>query len=143
MIAKLLILHFIADGLLQSREMGKKKSQEFKWLAKHLLIQLTVFFTALCLFGVSPLHALYFSLANAGIHGVIDWNIWRGYKLHAYYKIVRELNADPEMGPATPAKIKYRSTTFQYWEDPWFFHTILFDQMLHGLTYVYLAGLFL
>jgi len=36
-----------------------------------------------------------------------------------------------------------RGYQFRHWDDGWFFHTILFDQMLHGLTYIFLAGAFL
>lgn len=65
-----LIVHFIADFLLQSREMGKRKSSESKYLLAHLAIQ----FACFALFG------LKFAFYNALVHGIIDWNIWRIYK---------------------------------------------------------------
>lgn len=113
MIAKLLCLHFLADFILQPREMGKKKSQEPKWLAGHLAIQFLIFSVV----------GWKFALANAAVHGVIDWNLWRFYKLSV---IKRFPDATAE--------------NFKFWEDHLFFTTIGFDQLLHGLTLVFLAG---
>lgn len=123
MIMLLLVVHFVADFLLQSREMGKKKSSELHWLLGHLAIQLLAFFIVLLPFTE---WAFVFALLNATIHGVIDWNIWRLYKL----SVVRRF---PDVNPAT----------YQYWEDHWFYATIGLDQLLHGLTLIGLAQLFL
>ena len=131
MIALLLVTHFVADGLLQSREMGKKKSSEPIWLAKHLAIQFIAFLLATVFF---TRYALPFALANAAIHGIIDWNLWRGYKLYAYKAI--------KNNPKHPLLTGSKTEPWKYWEDHWFYTTILFDQMLHGLTLVYLAGVF-
>lgn len=122
----LLVTHFIADFICQSREMGKKKSYEVKWLAAHLLIQFVFF----CIFGWK------FALINAVIHGVIDWNIWRLYKLSV--GIWMKNNPEHE---ATKA---YATTgVWKFWEDHLFFTTIGFDQMLHMITLVVLWDLML
>lgn len=107
----LLVIHFVSDALLQSRDMGKKKSSEPKYLAAHLAI---IFFCFL------PFTGFWFSLSNVVVHGLIDWHIWRGYKLLV---MKRFPNAD---------------TSFQYWEDRWFYATILFDQALHVATLYFL-----
>lgn len=112
-IALLLSLHFLADFVLQSREMGKKKSQEPVWLFSHLAIQCMVFMLFV---------GWKFAIANAAIHGVIDWYIWRFYKLSVAWRF-------PD---ATV-------NNFKFWEDHLFFTTIGFDQLLHGLTLVLLA----
>lgn len=124
-LALLLTVHFVADFLLQSREMGKKKSSELEWLAAHCSIHLGLFTLILTLF-FGFWSALAFSLLNALIHGAIDWYIWRGYKYTVHERFP---DATPE--------------TFKFWEDSWFFHTIGLDQLLHGLTLVTLAALFL
>ena len=136
----LLFLHFIADFILQSREMGKKKSESFEWLARHLAIQLTVFFFGL---GMST-DAFYFAGANAIIHGVIDWNIWKLYKYSAHYRIVKYLKSltvygnDPEDSPAYKAAYDNWVKKWEYWNDHWFYTTIGFDQLLHASTLVLL-----
>jgi hypothetical protein len=38
------------------------------------------------------------------------------------------------------ATYKWKAASWKYWEDHWFFTTIGFDQLLHGLTLIYLAG---
>jgi hypothetical protein len=132
MIGLLLVIHFVADFLFQSREMGKKKSSEFPWLLKHLSIQFIFFFAALIPFASIPiLTILLFALMNAAIHGVIDWNIWRLYKLGAFWRIKKDPQ-HPLLTDSVPEKWKY-------WEDHWFYTTIGFDQLLHGLTLVFLA----
>src|ERR1700686_3859155 len=140
MMAWLLVLHFIADGLLQSREMARKKSVEFVWLFKHLLVQFWVFFVCLALFPQYHGHSFNvfcFALANALIHGVIDWNIWRFYK----YSVLFRLGID-HMNQNHP-DVAGLKNSWQYWEDDFFYKTIMLDQLLHGLTLVYLAGVFL
>jgi hypothetical protein len=131
-IVKLLVVHFIADFILQSREMGKKKSQEVKWLLAHLSIQ----FLAFLFFGWK------FALANAAIHGVIDWNIWRLYKLFVSkrFAVVDAFN-HPLFTKQSP--VSSAAPEFRYWEDHWFYATIGLDQLLHGVTLVLLAEILL
>lgn len=125
MISLLLVTHFVADFLMQPRWMGKKKSEDPAILAAHCGIHLVMFMLCLLPF-YGMWTAIVFAWFNALIHGAIDWYIWRLYKL-----TVRERFPD-----ATPE-------TFKPLEDPLFLHTIGFDQLLHGLTLVGLAGLLL
>lgn len=131
-IAALLATHFVADFVLQSRDMGKKKSSEPSYLAAHLLIQFMAFLLVVAF--ISPGMAVWFSFANAAIHGVIDWNLWRLYKLYAYTVIKKN--------PQHPLLTGNPAEPWKYWEDHWFYTTIGFDQLLHGLTLVLLAGAF-
>ena len=78
MIIKLLALHFLADFLLQSREMGMKKSEDIAWLLGYLVIQFVVF---------APFTSILFALANCAVHGLIDWFIWRGYKVTVHHRL--------------------------------------------------------
>lgn len=121
----LFIFHYIADFVLQSREMGTKKSQDLNWLGGHLFVQFWVFF-----FGLMyqfHINAFYFASINMLIHGVIDWYIWRGYKYTVYYRLKRDNKLDT-------------AAQWQYWQDHLFYTTIGLDQLLHGLTLIVLAG---
>lgn len=113
---KLLILafitHFIADFLLQSREMGKNKSSNYKFLSQHI----GIIFVCFLPFG------LKFAAANALIHAIIDKNIWNLYKLYVVSLYESERDA----------------AYHEYWEDHWFYATIGFDQLLHALTLIVL-----
>ena len=141
MIAYLFVFHFIADFLLQSREMGSKKSSEFKWLLKHLSIQFEIFLFGLIAIFIltdqtwfSLFHkAIPFVILNTLIHGVIDWFIWKGYK--ATVGIWMKNNPDHEA-----TKLYLETGVFKFWEDKLFFDTIGFDQLLHALTIILLAG---
>jgi len=124
-------LHFIADFLLQSREMGQKKSYELKWLNKHLSIQFFVMFLGLLPFTGYHI-AILFAFYNSCIHGVIDWYIWRGYKASVWLRN-RKYGHNKEQ----------LASTWKYWEDHLFYTTIGFDQALHittlALLWKYLA----
>ena len=120
MIAKLLVLHFIADFLLQTREMGKTKSSNPVMLAGHMLIQWLVFL---------PFTNGEFATVNMLIHGLIDWNIWRLDKYSVVQRFSQLHWKDPQ-----------QAASYDYWNDSWFYNTIGFDQMAHGLTLVFLAG---
>lgn len=119
----LVIGHFVFDFFLQSREMAVKKSSELKWLFKHLVwIWVGAFLPVIIVLGFFVGSSIYTLLTAIGvatsiasIHGIIDWNVWRGYKY-----LRRHENIE----------------TFQYWNDGLFYHTIGLDQMLHILTLV-------
>lgn len=119
MLSVLFILHFLADFLLQTPQMGREKSEKFKVLLLHCNIHFLVFLFGLIVIGLGP--AILFALTNAFIHGIIDWYVWRLYK-----KSVVERN------PGVDLEILKK--TFKYWEDPIFIKTIGFDQLLHILT---------
>lgn len=122
----LLVLHFVADFVLQSRKMGKKKSESVWWLIGHMYIQFGIF-----MLGLLPLmaadKALMFATANALIHGLIDWNVWKLYKYSVWKRHSKDIKS---MGQGNFA------LQWKYWEDHWFYLTIGFDQLLHGATLV-------
>lgn len=117
-------LHFVADFLLQSREMATKKSSDINVLFNHCAIQYWTIILGLCPF-LGFGRACVVSASNALIHGLIDWHIWKGYK----WSVAKR---DPT---ATPA-------TWKYWEDHWFYTTIGFDQFLHISTLTLCLWLF-
>jgi len=147
---KLFFLHFLADFILQPREMGKKKSSDFRWLFGHLAIQFLVFL---------PFVGWRLSAMNTLLHGIIDRNIWNLYKLRAHFstlKDIREMEQEVFKGHLitktktgkTPKRLKvWRNNwykhyvrDYEYWEDHWFYVTIGFDQFLHAATLLYLFG---
>lgn len=138
-----LVLHFIADFLLQSRDMGKNKSSQFPVLLQHIGIQFGVMALGLMLV-LSPLTAIAVSALNAAIHGVIDWHIWRGYKAFAFFRLRKQaaVAATGEPDWNIPYEERFSknfaslSKNFQYWEDHWFYATIGFDQLLHAVTII-------
>ena len=107
------IIHFIADFLLQSRDMARNKSSNLYYLIEHCKILAIVFFAFLYPFML--LNTFIFILTNTLIHGIIDWHIWR------IYKWIRR---------------KENINTFKYWEDSLFYSFIGLDQLLHGLTII-------
>jgi hypothetical protein len=115
--------------------MGKKKSQEFHWLLQHLIIQFMIVYLGGC-FLMDPRIAFRLSLLNAAIHGIIDWNIWRLYKLNVHYRIKKDAAQYGNPQEAYDLKVK----GWQYWEDHYFYATIGLDQGLHSITLVLLAG---
>lgn len=136
MVVYYFLLHFIADFLLQSRKMGKKKSSELKWLYYHLMIVNLVFIIGLMpVIGIEK--ASIFALCNTLIHGIIDafiwklyaWSVWKRYRpIIDVSEIERNLQKED------------LSKNFKYWEDSWFYSTIGLDQFLHGATIVFLLG---
>jgi hypothetical protein len=150
-LALMFLLHFVADFILQSREMGKKKSVEFRWLLTHLEIQTIVFVIGLS-YPLGIMLACKVAVCNSLIHGLIDWNIWKLYKLSAWRRIQNKLEVEAmhmdEAGSAMTFEIKQQRekeeiATWQYWEDHLFYTIIGFDQLLHGLTLIFLAKSFL
>jgi hypothetical protein len=127
-------LHFVADFLLQSREMGKKKSEVFSVLVDHLTIQWLVVGLGLFLI-TDPTKALAMTGINAVVHGVIDWNVWRLYKKYVGHVI--------QTSPNNPLITSDPLNPWKYYEDHWFYATIGFDQFLHISTLALIGGLFL
>ncbi len=66
-----------------------------------------------------------FALINAVIHGVIDWNIWRAYKMY--------VSASHDLA-------NLGGSDYKYWEDHLFYVTIGLDQFLHMTTLVTVYG---
>lgn len=121
-----LFYHFLADFILQSGDMAKRKSEEWRILIAHCAIHLAVFFAGF-VFILGPLAAIKVALVNAWVHAFIDWNVWRGYKRYAAHRSAgRADQAEP----------------FRWWEDHYFYVTIGADQLLHGLTIVFALRFF-
>jgi len=126
---------------MQSREMGQKKSNEWRWLARHLLIQFSFFLFGLGIFSlfaeISVQAVLLIPILNTIVHGVIDWNIWRLYKLYVWRKLVKKYEVKyPDRKLAAPNYAKAEAMSYPYWEDHLFYSTIGFDQLLHILTII-------
>ena len=107
-----LFLHFLGDFFLQPREMAMKKSSQWGALIGHCtIIWLTMIPLAVAA-GAIPSEAFMFATLNSIIHGAIDRNIWKRYKIRAERK----------------------GTGFHYWNDYIYFLVIGFDQFLHAST---------
>ena len=145
----LFIAHYVADFLLQTRKMGKNKSVQFKFLLGHIAIIFGMFFVPMFVYYlqclpdddlqttimVASICAFTFSALNALIHGVIDWFIWRFYKLN----VRRRLDKDPWHELAAENSLEIENP-WKYWEDSHFYATIGLDQLLHALTLFLLLG---
>lgn len=102
-IALILLAHWVGDFLLQSNKMAMEKGQDNLWLSLHVLSYSSVILAvALLLFG-SLFLAIQWTLINAALHWVTDYNTSR-------------LNA----------RLKKESVHY-------FFVGIGFDQMIHYL----------
>jgi hypothetical protein len=120
--------------------MGKKKSVEVEWLLRHLAIQYCVFYIALLPFFWGH-RAVFFAVFNTLIHGLIDWNIWKLYKLSAHIRIKKAAAGfNPKQFHDAEEAYQDGVKNWQYWEDHWFYATIGFDQGLHAVTLILLAG---
>ncbi len=138
-ICYLFLLHFVADFLLQSREMGKTKSEKFNVLLAHVGIQFGIF---LALGGavLDGSTIFWFAAFNAIIHGVIDWNIWKFYKWTVFRRHQAVFSSPTEEGHEE--RVNNFKASWQYWEDHWFYATIGLDQFLHASTIIILYGMF-
>lgn len=126
-LAACFVLHFIADFLLQSNDMAIRKSQDPLVLLKHVGIHMGVFFVGgLVFFGF--IGAFLVALANAAFHAVIDWNVWRAFKRWVQKK---------HPGMTTQEQVMMDDNARH-----WFFVTIGFDQLLHGLSIIIAIFLF-
>jgi len=109
--------HYVADWVLQGPKMGREKSSKLRVLALHIsIIFITIFLGTL--YFLDPLEALKLSALNALTHAVIDWNIWRLYRVSVYLR-----NKDRD--------IEDLQKNFKYWLDPVFGHFLGLDQLLH------------
>jgi len=129
----LLIAHFIADFILQSREMGKNKSKNYIYLTSHIwIIFCVVSFFAYFVFG-SLEKAILFSFWNALFHMLIDsltWNIYGCSVLLRIYGYDQVFDKDFNFKD----KSKTTLETFKWWEDHWFMVTIGADQIAHMIV---------
>jgi len=131
----ILFLEWIGDFLLQSREMGKTKSEKPSVLIQHLVLLSIPLAVAGWVWGLDPIKWMWFLWLNAAIHGFIDWNIWKGYK----YSVLSRLGLigmDLDHPP-----IKKQIEEYRYYEDSWFYSTIGLDRFLHVATIIGLYAL--
>lgn len=101
--------HYLADFVLQTRKMALEKSKYISTLFLHCLEHFLVYLI-LCTPFVGGVLAFKFAGVNAILHGVVDWNIWRGYKY---------IHRDKDI------------TTFRYWETHGFWSVVGLDQAIH------------
>lgn len=145
-----LFAHFVADFLLQDREMGKNKSEKIDVLTFHVLINMVVMGVFLMPF-VGFEKAMIFSFLNGLFHAIIDWNIWRFYKASAMRRIKEQaqvlakkrhltlVGKSKEQVYADKVGLLMEArSNFKFWEDHWFYVTIGTDQFLHTATIVVL-----
>lgn len=163
-IAYVFILHFVADWALQSKEMSRQKSNKLLVLLQHAGVHLAVFFFGALLF-MSPANALMFSAANAAVHALIDWYLWRFYKLSVFirrdklipqekyeewgiapedlsYKEYIEMLKNKDFTQDTE-EMTYLKEEFKYWDDYWFGFMLGFDQLLHAITLAFIIAIFI
>lgn len=132
LIIYLFVLHFLADFILQPREMGRRKSSDFGYLAVHVGIQIGVFLVGLWIVTGSFMFALIFAVLNGLIHGIVDAFIWKGYAASVWLR-----RKDRSM------TVKELKVSWKYWDDHWFYVTIGLDQLLHMSTLVLVLMLLL
>lgn len=123
----ILFLEWIGDFLLQSRGVAQKKSESLKHLFEHLfLLHLPIVFAGQ-MFGFNPYDWALFLWCNIIIHGIVDWNIWKGYK----YLVQKRLKGDEQ----ALYNFKMRK---DYAQDEMFYATIGLDRFLHVGTIIVL-----
>ena len=131
----LCITHFISDLVLQSREMGKKKSEEPMTMFLHFLIIFYAFlFVGLWIFRETILpveEALALALLIASVHSIQDFLIWSYYKNFTKIRIMNRLKEGFGL-----ANVKSELTTWKYWEDYWFYVLLCLDQLLHYILLI-------
>lgn len=122
----LLVLHYVADFLLQTRKMGQNKSKSLMWLSIHVGVYLIALLSFGLLFGhyvVQDPNDMYpifeYCLLNATLHWLTDFGT---SKLSGYFymKYVAYKQKDED---AIADRYQYK-----------FWATIGFDQLVHGVT---------
>ena len=128
----LFITHFLFDFVFQSREMGKKKSEDINYLLKHGGILFMGYMWAAYAICDNMADMFALSAIIVIIHCIQDWYIWRGYK----WLIKRQIAREKFNGDVNCTWLKEEMGWFEYWEDPKFYATIGLDQTLHFITIV-------
>lgn len=126
LIIYIFFLHFIADFVLQPREMAKNKSSDMTWLFGHIVIQVLTFWIGLYPF-IGFLFAGVFAIVNGIIHAFIDGFIWKGYGLLVWLR-----------NRKSGFNVQQLKQNRRFWEDHWFYVFIGLDQFLHVATLVLL-----
>ena len=139
----ILFFEYLGDFVFQSREIATKKSEDGDSLQAHLQILSAFLFVPVMIvlsqtfgfFGGIVL-SFFFCVANAIIHGVIDWNIWKLYKWIVYNRIKKQ----------NPSSIECALKEFKddrlYADDPVFYNIIGLDRLLHVSTIIFLYFVF-
>ena len=128
----LFITHFLFDFMFQSREMGKRKSEDINYLLKHGGILFMGYMWAAYAICDNMADMFAMSTVIVLIHCIQDWYIWRGYKWLIKWQIARESFDGDVKNTWMGEELKI----FKYWEDHKFYTTIGLDQTLHFITIV-------
>jgi len=123
----LFFFHFVADFILQSRQMALEKSSRPAMLLLHLSIIFFTFFIGGLYVFPNPVTAYQIAWLNACFHGLIDWNLWKIYKRLTINRVTKHYPEDPE-------KVQYTLKNWEYWTDKTFYTFIGLDQFLHYIT---------
>lgn len=119
------VLHYLADWVLQSPKMGREKSSKLKSLAAHISIIFLTLGIGMMYF-LEPVEALKLSAVNAVTHAVIDWNIWRLYRVTVWWRHRKEAHIKGK-----DVTVKRLQEEWKYWLDPVFGWFLGLDQLVH------------
>lgn len=144
MIILLFTCHYLADWLLQSLKMGKEKSEKFIVLLQHISIHFVVFVVLVSLF-YDVEKGLIIATLNAIIHGMVDWFIWRGYKMtvwkRRYLFLPESLNKPADNTKEETQQLLWLKENFRYWDDHTFSLFLGVDQFIHYVSLVLIWGM--
>lgn len=155
----ILYVNYFADFKLQDRDTATKKSQDIHTLIYHVTIIIgTLFWPCWLVFGlkynapIGFIMAMFFTVINGFIHGVIDWNIWKGYKKHVAENIKKyfRTHAPDDLDEKYSSIKDYTEAELRdvfmkekmYAEDKKFYDTIGLDGYLHVATIILLYAWF-
>jgi len=113
--------------------MAVGKSKQPAILLLHTLVIAAVMAVGLVFFVPPDGRVIAFAGLNGIAHLITDACSWKGYRWY-----VRRMFTEEDGTLRESDMMEYR-----YWEDHWFYTTIGFDQMLHGLALIILAGVLL